>query len=380
MSDVIRKVTKLPVLKQTTDATNLLVEEGGKTYKIPAAEFGDSTNPNRHAEYFDIDYDGIISLKPEYRGDTDATYTSPYPFSVSDNGAGVEGSKISELPERLFIPYNVDGEAVTGFKAGMFCRNKRIKEVVLPKTVKDIAAGMFREAIHLEKVENTEQIETIGTGGLRDTRIDEIRFPKLVSLGNMAFQNCSCLRLVDIGNVTDVGKQVFYLCENLAEVLGGENVTTIGNNAFYATRRLKELTFLPKVKSVGMTAFFSSRCNIETLPADCTTDYYSTYKQFGDVDYWSKATFTPCKTPLNSVFHQKDPRWADKQIGSYTDADGNPYTYGANGCAFISLAEIYSAFEGVNFDSPEEFMSILESKNLTHLDFRYREQWCQIGL
>lgn len=330
-------------------------------------------------KFFDIDYDGIISLKPEYRGDTTETYATNYPFSTSDNGVGVEGSKISELPQRIVIPYNVDGENVTGFQKGMFCHNRRIKEVVLPATVKAISSGMFRDAIYLEKVENTEQIETIGSGGFRYTRIEEIRFPNLVSLGGVAFYNCSCLRKIDIGQITSIGNAVFHYCENLCEVLGGENVTTIGGRAFCATRRLKELSFLPKVTHMGAGAFFSSRCDLETLASDCTFEGNSTYKQFNDTDYWSNATFTPCKNPLNSVFHQKDPRWADKTIASYTDENGNPCTYGANGCAFITLAEIYSAFEGVHFDSPEEFVPILESKGLTHLDYRYRDTWCQIA-
>lgn len=331
-----------------------------------------------HAKFFDVDYDGIISLKPEYRGDPNELFATNYPFSKSDNGIGVEGSKISELPERLVIPHNVNGESVTGFKVGMFSCNKRIKEVVLPTTVKAIAKGMFREAIHLEKVENTEQIVTIGTAAFLGTRIEEIRFPNLVSVDIMAFQTCSCLRIIDIGKITSIPAQMFNYCENLSEVLGGENVKTVGKRAFFSTRRLKELSFIPKVTSVGHFAFFSSRCNVDEFATGCSFGDYATYKQFGDADYWSNATFTPCKNQLNSLFHQKDARWADKQIGNYTK-NGVPLTYGANGCSLVTLAEIYSAFEDVHFDSPEEFVPILESKGLTHLNFRVREDWCQMA-
>ena len=342
-------------------------------------ETGGVSAEGADAKYFDIDYDGLISLKPEYRGDATQTYSTNYPFSKSDNGVGAEGSKISELPECIVIPHNVDGENVTGFKPGTFCHNRRIKKVVLPTSIYAIANGTFRDAIYLEKVENTEQIETIGTGAFHSTRIEEIRFPNLVSLGNLGFQNCSCLRLIDIGQITSVPKQTFYCCENLENVLGGENVTTVGDMACWATRRLKELSFLPNVTSIGKSAFFSSRCNVEKVADGCTFGESATYKQFNAPDYWSGVTFTPCKNPLNSLFHQKDPRWAENQIGSYTAEDGTPYTYGKNGCAFITLAEIYSAFEGVHFDSPEEFAPILESKGLTHLDFRYRDQWCLIA-
>ena len=43
------------------------------------------------------------------------------------------------------------------------------------------------------------------------------------------------------------------------------------------------------------------------------------------------------------------------------------------------MAEIYSAFEDVHFDSPEEFVPILEERNLTQYDYRYRDTWCQIA-
>lgn len=336
-----------------------------------------------HSVYFEIDVDGLISLKPEYRGDSTDYYvnTGKYTFSESDRGIGYEGSKISELPERLVIPDNVNGEMVTGFQKAIFCCNKKIKEVVLPSSVKAISNGMFREAIHLEKVENTEQIETIGTAAFSHTRIEEIRFPNLATLGNQVFYNCSCLRLIDIGKITAIGSSVFFLCENLSTVIGGENVKTIGNFAFHATRRLKKLSFLSNVTKISGGAFFSSRCDFEDVYPTMSDDVFegtATYKQFNTTDYWSEVLqnkqYTACKNPLNTVFHQLDPRWANKQIGNLFDEEEQPLTYGYNGCALIVLAEIYSAFEKVHFDSPEEFTQILESKGLL-LDYRYPAGW-----
>jgi hypothetical protein len=187
------------------------------------------------------------------------------------------------------------------------------------------------------------------------------------------------LRSIDIGKITTILAQAFYFCEDLTEVLGGENVTSIEKYAFYATRKLKSLPFLSKVTSIEGVAFFGSGCDIENVPDDCVFGEYATYKQYNSTNYWNDVTFTPCKNQLNSLFHQKDPRWAEKQIGSYAFEDGTPYTYGKNGCALITLAEIYSAYEGVHFNTPEEFIPILETKGLTHLDFRYRETWCQIA-
>lgn len=359
-------------------------EEEARDVLAQLLQIADDNNNETDDKYFDIDYDGIISLKPEYRGDTTDEYATNYPYSKSDNGVGVEGSRIFELPARIIIPQNVNGEQVTGFQKGMFCHNHRIKEVVIPSNVKTIANGTFREAIYLKKVENTEQIESIGSGSFSWTRVEELRFPNLLTIGSNVFVNCSCLRVIDIGKITNIKGTSFQYCENLTEVLGGSNVTTIGNFAFYGTRRLKELPFLANVTSVGNQAFWSSRCDFEevynTMVANgCTFGLYATYKQFNDTDYWTGVAFTPCKNPLNSLFHQKDIRWADKTIANYVDENGEPCTYGGNGCAFCTLVEIYSAFEGVKFNSPEEFVPILESKGLLQYDYRYGDGWCSIA-
>lgn len=333
-------------------------------------------------KYFEIDIDGLISLKPEYRGSVSEAYANGFPYCKSDNGVGLEGSQISELPERIVIPQNINGEEVTGFQKGMFCCNHKVKEVVFPSNSKEIPNGMFREAKNLEKIENTDCIENIGIAAFMKTKVKEGRFPSLLTLGSGAFAYCTNLILIDIGNIETITDSAFQACENLSEVLGGSKVTQIGVYTFTATRRLKNLPFLSNVKSVGQYAFFSSRCDFEedydTMVGNgCTFGANATYKQFNTTDYWSNVTFTPCRNPLNSLFHQKDIRWADKVIATYDD--GVPLTYGNNGCALVVLAEIYSAFNNVTFESPEEFWLILEDKGLTHLNFKYTEQWCQIA-
>lgn len=211
--------------------------------------------------------------------------------------------------------------------------------------------------------------------------------PNLMSLGNNVFKTASCLQRVDLGKINSIGKSTFAYCENLSEVRA-DNVTSIGNVSFYATRRLKKLSFLANVKSVEEGAFWSSRCDLETLPENCTFSGIACYKQFNDTDYWTGVTFTPCKNPLGSLFYQRDPRWINKKIEyrdkvgkvwTYVDQNGNPCTYGSNGCAYLTLLEIYSAFTGVQFNSPEDFLPILEEAGLLGIDFRYRETWCQIA-
>lgn len=315
-------------------------------------------------KYFDIDADGVISLKAEYKG-----------------------SKMAELPEIVIIPQNIDGEKVSGFEEGMFCGNTRVKEIVIPAAVKALPNDFAKEAIYLEKLTNTEHLESIGTGALQQTRVNEIVCPNLTSLGGDAFRLAYCLRYADLGRITAIPDNAFRLCENLLEVKA-DHVTSIGKHSFYGTRRLKSLSCLPNVKSMGDGAFWSSRCDLEALPADCEFGTLSSYKQFNTGEYWDGVAFTPCKVPLGSLFSQYDPRWADREIKytaadgteyAYLDDTGNPCTYAENGCALFTLMAIYSAFTGTTFNDPDEFFPVLEEAGVLGKDFRKHSTWIEIA-
>ena len=341
-----------------------------------------------YEKYFDIDFDGVVSLRPEYRGHSDADVESVAPHSISDKGVGKVGSKFNELPERLVVPQIIDGEKVTSFQKGAFAFNHKIKEVVIPIGIKTIPSGLFWGAINLKKVENTEQIETVNAHAFRLSGIEEIRFPNATTIKGNSFQECSLLRVVDIGKITSIGNFTFAYCEDLSEVLGGDGVTSIGGQAFLGTRRLKSIPFISNVTSVGVLAFYGSRCNIDELKASAyKSSQYAVYKQYNVkngalYDYWSGVEYTPCKNPLNSLFHQKDPRWADKPVNEVIlGDDGKPNKY-RSGCAFCTLAEIYSAYEGVSFDSPVEFANLLTEKfgdSWKSHNYRYRSGWCALA-
>lgn len=349
---------------------------------ITQDELQAALNPSTDEKYFDIDFDGLVSLKPEYRGSPE---NDDYPYAISDNDVGDSGSKNASLPEVIVIPGNIGGEEVRGFQKGIFCGNQRVKEVVLPVGVTSIPNGFAHKAIYMEKLTNAEQVKSIGENALSFTRITEANFPGLTTLGDGAFENASCLVEVDLGQITGIGNYVFDWCENLSTV-HADKVTSVGEGAFRYSRRLKNLTFLKNVVSIGAKAFWSSRCDFEQaydtmVASGCTFGENACYKQFNSTDYWTGVAHTPCKNPLGSLFHQKNPLWADKQIGDFTSTDGSgkPSTYRSTGCALIVLSEIYSAFEGVTLTSPEKFFAILKEKGLDKLDFRYRETWCEIA-
>lgn len=357
------------------------------------------------SKYFDIDYDGIISLKPAYRGHPTLTDESKngslederekYFYAISDMGEGKDGSLNHELPERIVIPEVIGDTAVTGFQIGMFYYNYRVKGIVLPDSVTDIPKSFCWGAINLEEIKNTEHIQTIDRNGFRRTKIKKALFPNLKELKDAyCFCECAYLHTANIGNhITSIPDGTFGYCASLSRVAGGDSVTTIGGKSFMYTFYLKNLPLLNngKLTKIGAKAFNYSRIQFDwsTLPTTCNIEKegdiptYPTQdeEKDGDKYYWEYFTkfegtleeykalssadpryysYFPCANKLGSTFGQGDPRWKNDQVFD------SSYTYGANGCGFISLINVFCAFgdkdgNPIEIESPLVFEEIIRT-------------------
>ena len=330
--------------------------------------------------YFDITDDGVISLKPEYRGAYSGTSASSAPY-WSDNGGKRDGTCNRELPEEVVIPDMVDGVAVTALANHMFHGNKRVKRIVLPGCVDAIPEGFCNAAVNLEEVGNTGRIKTLGSHAFNTTSIRKAYFPSLIELpkrsnGNAAtshFANCANLVSADLGQVfaqpgAVIPKQCFSGCERLVRLRNAGGVTSIGERGLYMTRRMENPDFLPadqpqlcKLTGIGAHGLLLSRVDFDwdTLPEDAF-GALSTPKQVNITDY-SGCNFTACHNPLRSTFEQHDPRWANKIIGNCAN------TY-STGCATVAAAMIYSALMDVDMESPEEFVAAVGAVDESLLD------------
>lgn len=84
------------------------------------------------------------------------------------------------------------------------------------------------------------------------------RTRKVTSIGNSAFQECSGLTSVSIGNnVTSIGDYAFSYCSGLTNLIIGNSVTSIGTNAFYGCSSLTDLTIPNNVTIIGEDAFLN---------------------------------------------------------------------------------------------------------------------------
>ena len=79
---------------------------------------------------------------------------------------------------------------------------------------------------------------------------------KVTSIGDRAFDGCTSLTSVTIGNgVTSIGDHAFYGCESLTNITIPDSVTSIGNSAFCNCIALESITIPDSVTSIGDSAF-----------------------------------------------------------------------------------------------------------------------------
>lgn len=334
-----------------------------------------ATNPNCHAEYFTITDDGIIALKPEYRGVCPPNRAQAFPMAISDNGVNAFGSKHTELPKYLIIPEVVDEIAVVSLAPGMFMRNPAIEEIVLPSIVDEIPDRFCDSCFYLKRLHGTENIETVGQVCFQQSRIEKAVFPKLTSLGMGAFYRCPFLVYVDLGNITRIENLTFTYASMLSRIKGGLGITFVGQQAFTKNYRLYNVGFLKNLKSIGFEAFHRCRLKYDWKSlADSGCQFPDEQKANGDSLayngkntpwhlqgkpdslWWENCTVTPCENPVPTLLSQTDPRWVDRAINS----TGRTYE---TGCTWMTIMHIYCALRNLTLSTVEEFEDICNSIN-----------------
>lgn len=181
---------------------------------------------------------------------------------------------IKTIPEGLFAGMaklkTVEGiESVEEIGAYAF-RNSGVESIEFPK-LKKIGEYAFGNA--KLKTITAENLEEIGANAFASTRLTAARFAKASKLGERAFENCTTLREVTLGGVTETGAYVFRNTPNLESVEYGAGTTEIGAYAFYSTRvrsNLRRVKFT-NVAKISEFAFYNSGA-LEALDLIGTTE------------------------------------------------------------------------------------------------------------
>ena len=133
---------------------------------------------------------------------------------------------------------------------------KEIRDLVIPKTVKDIAGGVFSDCRWLESVTFEGDLEEIGYQSFRNCkRLKSIQFCGSVgAIGSGAFYGCNSLETLELPEVNEIGYEAFAVgpADLIARTKEEKRQEDL---SFYADRGLRELRFNGKVGLVKRDAF-----------------------------------------------------------------------------------------------------------------------------
>ncbi len=173
------------------------------------------------------------------------------------------------------IPGN-DGDAakVTEMMEGVFCGTNTLETVTIPKSVKTMGNGVFRELAELTSVTFDEDINTTFGKSMfyKCSKLPSITLPACVTVlpspedssDTGTFEGCTSLASVTLnGDVTTIGNKSFYNCSALPEITLPSTVETIGQYAFYGTSALESFT-LP-ISTYLLSAYSFRNSGIKTF-------------------------------------------------------------------------------------------------------------------
>lgn len=349
-------------------------------------------------DYFQIDSNGVLALKPTYRGTgvnkvVDGA-TVPCEYSVSDNGINNVGSLMNDLPEELWLPSYVNNVKVLSLAEGMFAGNTKVKKIHFQSSTTVIPDYFCRRAAYLENVYNTENITILGNSAFQSTSLKEVYFPKVITLNANVFNTNGKLKTAVLSDDIEILPDgCFSGCYRLENLVGCGSVKTIGDLALWKTYSLKSANGIinsviagGSTSSIGTKAIIHSRINADwkkVADSGCSTvststpyQYHPAYNQL--VEKQNSNTIVEKINTLGSTFNQMNEKFKDIVIGASLSEQGGIGSTGSKvygkGCVLLACMHAYCALKGYDdVQSPVEVEQLMLQDaiaNGTETEFR----------
>ena len=129
-----------------------------------------------------------------------------------------------------------------------------------------------------------------------DTSLTKISAPKVVAIGESAFNNCAALEEIDMPALKTIGKSAFYSCISLKR-FASSSVTTVEESAFIECSSL-ESVFLPGITEIKRYTFCGCRALVDVVfpevkaIGECGFKYCTSLKSLSDVLFPKLEAFT----------------------------------------------------------------------------------------
>lgn len=174
------------------------------------------------------------------------------------------------------ISKEVDGYAVIGVETNAFAECEKLKEVILPDSVKYMGESVFTGCTGLKKVKIPDGITEIPKQTFAlCVELEEIEIPQSVTtIGEYAFSYCNDLSWFDIPEtITDISDYAFAYSVMGETLELPEGLESLGSLSFYYSQGLKTVTLPSTLNSVGSLAFLGCADLTEYKVADGNTTY-----------------------------------------------------------------------------------------------------------
>ena len=182
-----------------------------------------------------------------------------------------EGTSLSKIE----LPYSL---TYIGYNA--FANIKTLTEVTIPKSV-ETASHAFSGDVNLKKVIFEDGIVTIPSGILNNTGLEEIVLPSSVkTIGSYAFSNNKSLEKINLlDGVRQIEEGAFSGDSKLSVVELPETLTEISRYVFSDTPSLTHINLPSGITNIGTGAFEHSGLTSIELPKELTEIGYYAFSQ-----------------------------------------------------------------------------------------------------
>ena len=160
-------------------------------------------------------------------------------------------------------------DGITSIADGAFKNNTKVKQIVLPNTVKTIGAEAFYNCSSLESINVPEGLTRIEDRTFYQcTKLASFAFPSTLKyIGSQAFMYCKALETVTLNEgLTQMRSEAFMSCMALQTLSLPGTLEVIPNYAFHHCPKLQNIQWAEGVKTIGKFAFDMSKPGILRLP------------------------------------------------------------------------------------------------------------------
>ena len=252
-----------------------------------------------------------------------ATVSDPTPDEyfnfqlLSDDTYAITSARY-QAPSKLYLPSVYNGKAVTKIGVSAFSDSLSVNEVIIPSSIKTIAALAFQGCLNLKKVtfaagsmlttlesETTTfkncPIEEATIPAIADVTVANPSLKKVVyisgesttekafkgftsltsvtlnsslkSIAAETFSGCTGLRSINLRNgLTDIGAQAFQGCDGLQSVSIPDSVLTMGESAFRSCKNLQTVRLPSRLDVIPDSIFqYCYKMRSVTMPVACSS-------------------------------------------------------------------------------------------------------------